>query len=78
LLRKYSGRLPVLHIKDMHREEKNFTEVGNGRLDLPLYVKEAPQYGVRYLIVEQDSNWTVSPMESARVGFENLSKMLSA
>jgi sugar phosphate isomerase/epimerase len=74
---KYTGRVPVLHIKDMRSGEKNFAEVGTGVLDLPLYVREASQHGVRYLIVEQDGNWTVSPMESARVSFNNLTRMLA-
>jgi sugar phosphate isomerase/epimerase len=78
LMIRYSGRLPILHVKDMRRGEKNFAEVGTGVLDLPLYVREAASHGVRYLIVEQDSNWTVSPLESARVGFQNLSRMLAA
>jgi sugar phosphate isomerase/epimerase len=77
MLVKYNGRTPVLHIKDMSRGEKNFTEVGRGVLNLSDYVDKASEYGVRYLMVEQDANWTVDPMESARVGFENLSKMLA-
>ncbi len=75
VIKKYSGRLPVLHIKDMRSGEKKFTEVGEGVLPLADVVREAPQHGVRYLIVEQDANWTVSPLDSARVGFKNLSKM---
>lgn len=75
LMIKYSGRIPILHIKDMRKEEKHFAEVGTGVLDLPLYVREAAGHGVRYLIVEQDSNWTVSPMDSARTSFVNLSAM---
>jgi sugar phosphate isomerase/epimerase len=74
---KYSGRVPILHMKDMQKDRKDFAEVGTGVLDLPLYAREAAGHGVRYLVVEQDSNWAVSPMESARVGIRNLKKMLA-
>jgi sugar phosphate isomerase/epimerase len=74
---KYSGRIPILHIKDMQKAAKNFAEVGTGVIDLPLYAREASNHGVRYVVVEQDSNWAVTPMESARVGFDNLKKMLA-
>ncbi len=74
---RYSGRIPILHVKDMTAGRKDFTEVGAGVLDLARYVREAPKHGVRYLVVEQDSNWTVSPMESARVGFGNLTTMVA-
>jgi len=36
----------------------------------------AEKHGVKYLVVEQDSNWAESPMASARVGLENLGGML--
>lgn len=76
---KLAGRLPILHCKDMKKNDEgknSFAEVGTGFLDLPGYIARAPKVGVRYLVVEQDAGWAVSPMESARVGFENLTKML--
>jgi sugar phosphate isomerase/epimerase len=73
---RYSGRIPILHIKDMQKDARDFAEVGTGILDLPLYVREAPKHGVQWLVVEQDSNWAVSPLESARVSLENLKKMM--
>lgn len=73
---RYSGRIPILHVKDMKKDAKDFAEVGTGVLDLPLYVREAPKHGVKWLIVEQDNSWAVSPIESARVSLENLKKML--
>jgi sugar phosphate isomerase/epimerase len=57
-------------------EDKGFAEVGTGTVPLKELARMAPDYGVRYLVVEQDSNWSVSPLESARVGFQNLTKML--
>jgi sugar phosphate isomerase/epimerase len=76
-LQKYSGRVPILHMKDMKKDARDFAEVGTGVIDLPLYAKEASQHGVRYLVVEQDASWTGSPMESARLSYQNLKKMLA-
>jgi sugar phosphate isomerase/epimerase len=76
-MRKLSGRLPLLHMKDMaDTPAKGFAEVGTGTIDFDAILNAAEACGVKYLIVEQDSNWKKSPMESARVGLENLGGML--
>lgn len=75
MMMRYSGRIPILHIKDMKKEVKDFAEVGTGVLDLRRCVQEAPNHGVQWLVVEQDSNWAVNPLDSARVSLENLKKM---
>jgi sugar phosphate isomerase/epimerase len=76
-MKKLSGRLPILHMKDMaDTAERGFAEVGTGTIDFGAILGAAEGCGVRYLIVEQDGNWKDSPMESARVGFENLGGML--
>ena len=76
-INKLSGRLPLLHLKDMaNTPEKGFTEVGTGTIDFPAILTAANNAGVKHLIIEQDSNWAVSPMESAKVGLMNLKNML--
>ncbi len=76
-INKLTGRLPLLHMKDMaDSPEKGFAEVGTGVLDFKAMIAAARSAGVKYYIVEQDSNWKVSPLESAKVGLENLKKML--
>ena len=76
-MRKLTGRLPLLHLKDMaDTPDKGFAEVGTGVIDFDAILNAAEACGVKYLIVEQDSNWKDSPMESARVGLENLGGML--
>ncbi len=75
-MQKLSGRLPILHMKDMaDTADKGFAEVGTGTIDFGAILDAAEGCGVKYLVVEQDSNWKDSPMESARVGLENLSGM---
>ena len=76
-MRKLSGRLPLLHMKDMaDDDERGFAEVGTGTLALDAIAAAAPSCGVQYFVIEQDDNWMQDAMESARVGFENLSNLL--
>ncbi len=76
-MKKLSGRVPILHMKDMaDTAEKGFAEVGTGTIDFGAILDAAQGCGVKYLVVEQDSNWKESPMASARVGLENLGGML--
>lgn len=76
-MKKLAKKLPLVHMKDMHKTEKKFAEVGTGRIDLKKLASEAAQHGVRYMVVEQDSGWADNaPLKSARVGFQNLTKMV--
>jgi sugar phosphate isomerase/epimerase len=76
-MKKLRGRLPILHMKDMaDNKDQGFAEVGTGTIDFGAIIDAAESCGVKYLVVEQDSNWKESPMESARVGLENLGGML--
>ncbi len=76
-INKLAGRLPLLHMKDMaDTPEQGFAEVGTGTLDFAAIISAAEAAGVQHLIIEQDSNWKQSPIESARVGLENLGGML--
>jgi len=54
MIKKYSGRLPLLHCKDQ-APDGSFAEVGNGTLDWPAIFSAAPDAGVQWYIVEQDS-----------------------
>jgi len=76
-IKKLAGRVPLLHIKDMEKGEKRgFTEVGTGTVDMKAVVAAAPAAGVRYLIIEQDSNWKNNDgIESAKISFENFRKI---
>jgi sugar phosphate isomerase/epimerase len=75
---KLSGRVPLLHIKDMdNTADRNFTEVGTGILDMQAIVNNAAGVGAKYLIVEQDRNWKGNdPIASVKISFDNLSRMV--
>jgi sugar phosphate isomerase/epimerase len=74
-IRKYAGRLPLLHIKDRTAppddEDCPFAEVGHGILDWDGIFDAAQAAGVEWYIVEQD-RWTRPPIESARLSYEYL------
>ena len=72
-LRKYAGRTPVLHIKDMS-DSGDFAEVGTGVLDWPSIFSAAEAGGVTAYIVEQDT-CPGNPLDSIRISLENLKQM---
>jgi len=75
-VRKYSGRLPILHVKDMaDDEERSFAEIGRGILDWEGILTAAAEAGTEVLAVEQD-RCTGDPMESARISREFLKQLL--
>ena len=78
-IKKLAGRVPCLHIKDMEKGAgRGFAEVGTGIVDMKAVVAAAPAAGVRYLIIEQDSNWVKGdPLESVRISLENFRKIAS-
>ncbi|MFO8007212.1 MAG: sugar phosphate isomerase/epimerase [Candidatus Brocadiia bacterium] len=89
MIRRYAGRCPILHVKDFasvpdggatgndERGEHDFTEVGTGVVDIPAVVDAALDCDVRWLVVEQDRMRDLPPMESIRVSYQNLSRLLS-
>lgn len=77
-IRKYAGRQPTLHIKDMAADEKrSFAEIGRGILDWPAIHKAALKAGVACYCVEQD----ICPgdsLESARISLEFTRKLVAS
>jgi sugar phosphate isomerase/epimerase len=84
LLSKYSGRVPLLHLKDKAKgipaspqfNEKvppqTFKEIGNGSIDIPAVLKAADSAGVKHYFVEQDQ--TPNPIASLKQSFTYLQK----
>ncbi|HLZ97439.1 MAG TPA: sugar phosphate isomerase/epimerase [Steroidobacteraceae bacterium] len=63
-LKRYAGRLPAVHVKDVaapgaNPEEMNFADVGAGVMDLPLYWRAAVEAGAELMVAEHDapSDW---------------------
>lgn len=71
-VRKFSGRIELLHIKDMAPgSERGFAEVGAGILDWDGIFAAAEAAGVAWYIVEQDL-CPGPPLESAKKSLEYL------
>lgn len=69
-LRKYPGRCPLVHIKDMDAS-RTFTEVGSGILDWDAIFAACQEVGAQWYIVEQDVCLRPS-LESAKLSFDYL------
>ncbi|MCJ7689874.1 MAG: sugar phosphate isomerase/epimerase, partial [Clostridiaceae bacterium] len=76
-LKKYSGRFPLIHIKDMKitGDKTESTEVGNGIMNISSIICEAEKQGVTWLIVEQEY-FTRPTLESVEIGYNNLKKLI--
>lgn len=70
-IRKYAGRVRLLHLKDMNAADRSFAEVGTGLMDLPAIFDAAQDVGIQWIIVEQDV-CKGPAIESARISIENL------
>jgi hypothetical protein len=82
ILKTYSGRIPLLHLKDKSRAfaktqynetvpPDTFKEIGSGSIDIPSVLKAADSAGVEHYFVEQDHT-PGDPIESLRKSFEYL------
>jgi sugar phosphate isomerase/epimerase len=79
--KKYPGRFPLLHIKDLSpgyppTQELDprmglFSEVGHGTIDWKRIFEAAPQGGMKHFYVEQDE-CQVPPLESIKISYEYL------
>jgi len=74
-LRKYSGRVPFIHLKDI-TAERSFAEVGEGILDIAAYCKVAMECGTQFYIVENDTPRYPS-LESVQRSLNNLNRILA-
>lgn len=65
-IQRYSGRLPIIHLKDMKKLEDGSAEtvvLGEGEVDLEGILKAADAAGAEWAVVEQDY-CSRSPLES--------------
>lgn len=73
--KKYPGRFPLWHVKDMDNTEKRkSTEVGNGIIDFEELFANRELAGLKNIYVEQES-FKMDPFESIQQSFEYLNGM---
>jgi sugar phosphate isomerase/epimerase len=76
-IRKYAGRMPIIHFKDMTMgpEGQRMAEVGLGNLNWPAILAAARDAGVEWYCVEQDDCYERNPFDSLKISLGNLHKM---
>ncbi len=77
VLRRYAGRVPAVHVKDLSRldERGHFTAVGTGVVRVRKAVEAAREAGAEWVVVEQDTLRHLSGLETAWVSYLNLKEM---
>ncbi len=72
--KKYKGRFPLWHLKDMNMEKKQSTEFGKGGLDIVQMLKHSKEAGMKYFFVEQEE-YANNPFESMKQNMNYLAKL---
>ena len=80
-LEKYPNRFRLCHIKDRIKdaapeEQQASCDLGTGSIDYPQILKVAADNGMQYYILEQERYDNSTPLDSAKVGAEYLSKVV--
>jgi sugar phosphate isomerase/epimerase len=76
LFKKSPGRFPLWHVKDINKETKKPTEVGNGYVDFKRIFEAASTAGLKHIFVEQDG--APDPLANIELSFKNLEKIKGA
>ena len=64
LIAKHPGRFVMWHIKDMDKETRDYTELGNGSIDYISMLSEIDSDALQYYYLEQGSNFAENSMQS--------------
>ena len=72
--RKYPGRFPLWHLKDMDLQKKQSVEFGKGGLPILEILKHSGQSGMKYFYVEQEE-YEHNAMQSLKEDMDYLAKL---
>lgn len=76
-LLSFGNKVPLLHVKDVNREDKSFAEVGRGTLDWDQILATARVIGTSHLVIEQDICKT-DPFDCLQGSLNFLSKKINS
>ena len=76
LVAQQPGRFVMWHIKDMDKQTRDYTELGNGSIDYTQALPNPEAAGLQYYYLEQGGNYAVSSMDSAKVSIAYFKKYL--
>jgi sugar phosphate isomerase/epimerase len=74
--RRQPGRFVMWHVKDVHRTNLGYTEVGNGTIDFTRIWPDAELAGLKHFFVEQGGNFTHDPFRSIADSAEYVKRVL--
>ena len=76
-LKKYSGRCPLVHVKDFRRKADgvDLLALGEGEQDFPTLVKTAKECGAQWLVIEQDDHPYGTPMGDMKKSLDYLREL---
>lgn len=69
--KKYPGRFPLWHLKDMNMDTRESTEFGKGGLDIATMMAHQKESGVKHIYIEQEE-YASTPLESMKENMEFL------
>jgi len=72
--KKYPGRFPLWHLKDMNMTKKESTEFGKGRLDIKTMMQNQEASGVKHIFIEQEE-YASTPLQSMKHNMEFLKNL---
>jgi len=72
--KKYPGRFPLWHLKDMNMAKKESTEFGKGSLDIKTMMANQEASGVEHIFIEQEE-YASTPAESMQHNMEFLKEI---
>ena len=78
-MRKYAGRIEIVHFKDFigSGDRFDYRPIGLGRQDFPSMLRAARELNVKWIVVEQDEpSMGKSPMECARLSMNYLKSVI--
>ena len=70
------GRFEMWHVKDMHKVNRRYTELGNGSIDYTKIWPDAVMSGMKHFFVEQGGNFTHDPIRSITDSAEYVKRVL--
>lgn len=80
LVEEQPGRYVMWHIKDMDKQTRDYTELGNGSIDYTKVLPNPEKSGLDFLYIEQGGNFAINSKESAAASAvyykENLQQLL--
>ena len=68
-IRKYAGRQPLMHLKELAADRRANVELGTGVLDFTAIIRAGQQAGAEHFIIEQEE-YTLPPLESCKASLD--------